>query len=139
MADVVKADALPGWWLLDPVGITEEETAKVQELKGLVEGNFELSEEEGKMCHPPWLLRFLRARQGNVQNAEVMVSACIEWKREIDFYSIKALVEANHSPAMQCIRQYWPSGLHGVDNRNVAVFYGRSVHRGSSVPALYQT
>ena len=61
--------AYEGYHLLVPEGITDEETAKVAELKGLIEAKFELSEEENIVNHPPWLLRFLRARDGDVGKA----------------------------------------------------------------------
>ena len=61
--------AYVGYHLLVPEGITDEETAKVAELKGLIEAKFELSEEENIVNHPPWLLRFHRAREGDVGKA----------------------------------------------------------------------
>jgi hypothetical protein len=48
-----------------------------------------------------------------------MFSTSLEWRRAVDYDNISAMVAADDGAAMACCRQYWPSGLYGVDKRNV--------------------
>eukprot|EP00629_Pelagomonadales_sp_RCC1024_P000618 CAMPEP_0119278770 /NCGR_PEP_ID=MMETSP1329-20130426/19683_1 /TAXON_ID=114041 /ORGANISM="Genus nov. species nov., Strain RCC1024" /LENGTH=546 /DNA_ID=CAMNT_0007279297 /DNA_START=120 /DNA_END=1756 /DNA_ORIENTATION=- len=91
------------------------ERAGVEELRRRVAGEETLA---GWLSGDASLVRFLRARDGNVAKAEKMLRDHGAWRVKSDF---AAVVARPPGPEEAVIRKYWPDGMMGPNSSGVPV------------------
>ena len=116
---------------LDPVNATEDELARVAELRAAILAAQGVDAPEADLaCHfgRATLLRFLRARPTVAKSAQMFVAMCA-WYREYKPFEQANIqrdaLRAGTSAEARVAHAYMPAGFHGLDKRGLPVYYGR--------------
>jgi len=86
-----------------------------------------LRQKMGSLCTPRYtdirLCRFLRARDGNIDQAEQMLRKEMQWRAQVNPELL--MTEIKEHPAFQVLMDYWPVSVHGVDKYGVPIVFER--------------